>query len=87
MLGNILLSIVSFCTFISYFPQAIKLIETKKSEDLSLYFWFLWFISSLSYTIYAIIISKDSMLIFEAGLELFFSLLILLLVAKYKKNN
>ena len=35
MLGNVLLSIVSFCTFISYAPQVIKLIKTKKSGDLS----------------------------------------------------
>lgn len=30
MLGNVLLGIVAFCTFISYFSQTIKLIRTKK---------------------------------------------------------
>lgn len=86
MLGNILLSIVSFCTFISYLPQTIKLIKTKKSEDISIQSWILWVISSLSYTIYAIIVSKDAMLIFETSLELFFCLLILLLSIKYRKR-
>ena len=64
MLGNILLAIVSICTFISYFPQTIKLLKTKKSEDLSLHSWILWVISSVSYTLYALIVSKDFMLIF-----------------------
>lgn len=82
---NILLSIVSICTFLSYFPQTIKLIETKKAEDLSLPFWLLWFLSSLAYTLYAIFLNKDYMLMFESGLELFFSLLILSLTLKYKK--
>lgn len=30
MFGNILLGIVSICTFISYFPQTVKLIKTNK---------------------------------------------------------
>lgn len=87
MLGNILLGIVSICTFISYFPQTVKLIKTKKSEDLSLHSWILWVISSFSYTLYAIIVSKDFMLIFETSLELFFCLIILILAIKYRKNK
>ena len=87
MLGNILLGIVSVCTFVSYFPQTVKLIKTKKSEDLSLHSWILWVISSFSYTLYAIIVSKDFMLIFETSLELFFCLIILMLAIKYRKNK
>ena len=85
MLGNILLAIVSLCTFISYLPQTLKLIKTKKSEDISIQSWILWVISSLSYTIYAIMISNDGMLIFETSLELFFCLIILILSIKYRK--
>jgi len=87
MLGNVLLGIVSFCTFISYFPQIVKLIKTKKSEDLSIKSWILWVTSSLSYTVYAVIVSGDLMLIFETCLELFFCLLILILAIIYRKNN
>ena len=65
MLGNVLMGIVSICTFISYFPQTVKLIKTKRSEDLSIQSWILWVVSSLSYTLYAIIISKDFMLILK----------------------
>jgi len=87
MLGNTLLGIVSFCTFVSYFPQTVKLIKTKKSSDLSIQSWILWLTSSIAYTIYAIIISKDTMLIFETGLELFFCLLILILAIMYRNNK
>ena len=41
MVGNILLGIVSICTMISYLPQTIKLIKTKKSSDLSINSWIL----------------------------------------------
>lgn len=87
MLGNVLLGIVSICTFISYLPQTLKLIKTKKSADLSVSSWILWVVSSLSYTLYAIIISKDFMLIFETVLELAFCLIILILAILYRKNG
>ena len=87
MFGNILLGIVSICTMISYLPQTIRLIKIKKSEDLSINSWVLWVISSLAYTLYAVICSKDFMLIFETSLELFFCLLILMLAIKYRENN
>jgi len=87
MVGNILLGIVSICTMISYLPQTIKLIKTKKSSDLSINSWILWGVSSFSYTLYAVLCSKDFMLIFETSLELFFCLLILLLAVKYRNNK
>lgn len=87
MLGNILLTIVSICTFLSYLPQTIKLIKTKKSEDISIKSWILWVVSSFSYTIYAVIVSHDFMLIFETSLELLFCLIILCLSIKYRKNS
>lgn len=87
MIGNILLGIVSFCTFISYFPQTLKLIKSKRSEDLSIRSWILWVTSSIAYTLYAIVVSKDGMLIFETCLELFFCLLILILAIIYRKRS
>lgn len=86
MLGNVLLGIVSICTFVSYFPQTVKLLKTKKSSDLSLESWILWVVSSLSYTIYAVTVSKDFMLIFETSLELTFCIVILVLAIKYRNN-
>lgn len=87
MLGNILLGVVSLCTLISYLPQTIKLVRTKKSSDLSIQSWILWVVSSFSYTLYAILCSNDYMLIFETILELFFCMLILTLAIIYRNNN
>ena len=87
MLGNILLGIVSLCTLISYLPQTIKLLKTKKSDDISIQSWVLWGVSSFSYTLYAIIVNKDFMLIFETTLELIFCLIILILSAIYRKRK
>lgn len=86
MFGNVLLGLVSICTMISYLPQTIKLIKTKKSNDLSIDSWILWVVSSLSYTLYAVFYSKEFMLIFETSLELFFCLFIMILAIKYKDN-
>lgn len=42
MIGNFLLGIVSLCTLLSYLPQAIKLVKSKKSNDLSITSWIIW---------------------------------------------
>ena len=87
MLENILLGIVTMCTMISYLPQTVKLIKTKKSNDLSLKSWILWVVSSLSYTLYALLCSDEVMLLVETSVEFFFCLLILSLAVKYSKNK
>ena len=84
MIGNILLSIVTICTVISYLPQAIKLLRTKSSSDISVTSWILWVVSSFSYTLYAFIVSKDFMLIVETYIEFMFCLIILSLSLEYK---
>ena len=85
MFGNILLGIVTLCTLISYLPQTIKLLRTKKSNDISIASWLLWVISSISYTLYAILVSDDLMLIVETSLELIFCIIILVLSLIYRK--
>ena len=87
MLENILLGIVSVCTFVSYFPQIVKSLKTKKAEDLSIWSWILWVISSLSYTLYAILCTNSFMLIFETSMELFFCAVILLCSIIFRKNK
>lgn len=83
---DVLLAIVSFCTFISYLPQVIEIIKTKSSEDISITSWIFWVVSSLAYTLYAVIYSESAMLIFETCLELFFCLLILTLTIIYDQS-
>lgn len=87
MLENILLGIVSVCTFISYFPQIVKSLKTKKAQDLSIGSWVLWVVSSIAYTLYAILCTSSVMLIFETCLELGFCLIILICAIVFRKNK
>ena len=86
MLGDVLLGIVSLCTLVSYLPQAIKLIKTQESNDLSTTSWIIWVVSSFSYLLYAFLCSNEFMLKFETVLEFSFCLLILILTIYYRKN-
>ena len=87
MMGDVLLGIVSLCTLISYLPQAIKLIKTKESNDLSTTSWIIWVVSSFSYSLYAFLYSDEFMLKFETTLEFSFCLLILFLTVIYRNNK
>ncbi len=87
MLENILLGIVSVCTFLSYFPQIVKCLKTKKGEDLSIGSWILWVVSSFSYTLYAFLCTTSYMLIFETTLELVFCLIILICAIVFRHNK
>ena len=87
MLGNKLLGIVTACTFISYLPQAIKIIRTKEAEDLSIHTLILWVVSSLAYVLYAFLCSNEIMLKVETSVEFFFCLLILVLAELYNDKN
>lgn len=86
-LGNILLIVVSICTFVSYFPQILKCLITKRGEDLSIWSWGLWVVSSLSYTLYAILCTDTVMLIVETSLELAFCLIILICAIVFRDKN
>ena len=86
MLANVLLGIVSMCTLVSFLPQAIKLIKTKESDDISISSWVLWVISSLSYVLYAYLCTDEFMLRFENTLEFSFCLLILFLTILYRRK-
>ena len=86
MLENVLLGIVSVCTFISYFPQLVKCMKSKQLEDLSISSWVLWVVSSLSYTLYAFLCTDSFMLIFETCLELSFCVIILIFAIIYREK-
>ncbi len=87
MLENILLGIVSICTFISYFPQIVKSLRTKQAEDLSIGSWILWVVSSVAYTLWAFIYANSFMLIFETVMELSFCLIILICAIVFRNNK
>lgn len=87
MLANILLGIVSLCTMVSFLPQAIKLIKTKESDDISITSWILWVISSLSYVLYSYLCTDEFMLRLENTLEFSFCILILTLTLIYRNKR
>lgn len=86
MFKNILLLVVSICTFISYLPQIRQLLTTKSSEDLSIKSWCLWVVSMACYALYAILYTTDYMLMFTTILEFLFCFIILIMVIIYRKN-
>ena len=87
MLANVLLSIVSICTLISYGPQITQLIISKSSEDLSISSWVVGTISYLAYVLYAYLCTRDNMLKFTSMLELVLSLMVLILIVFYRVKN
>lgn len=87
MLGNILLTIVTICTLISYMPQVIKLIRSKNAESISVGSWVLWVTSSFVYLTYSVFCSNDFMLFIECLLEFLFCVTILALSVFYTRRG
>ena len=83
MLANVLLSIVSICTLISYGPQITQLIISK-SSDLSISSWVVGTISYLAYVLYAYLCTTDNMLKFTSMLELVLSCMVLILIVFFR---
>ena len=71
----------------SNFPQIVKSLKTRKSEDLSIWSWILWVASSLAYILYAVLCTDSFMLIFEAALELMFCVIILICAIVFRDKS
>ena len=84
MLANVLLSIVSICTLISYGPQISQLIISKSSDDFSISSWVVGTISYLAYVLYAYLCTTDNMLKFTSMLELVLSCMVLILIVFFR---
>lgn len=81
-----LMIIVTICTYISYVPQIIKLVRTKKSEDISIGSWTLWVTSSLASLSYGLILQRIELILADIS-ELVLELIVLILSLKYKKQQ
>ena len=78
-LGNALL-------IAAYIPQIVKMIRSKKAEDVSMLMWILWFLGDTCFLAYSLI-EKD---IYSSVLFAFFSfgnIVILTLIALYGKSK
>jgi uncharacterized protein with PQ loop repeat len=85
VIEGILLLVIQICTFACYFPQIIKTIRTKRSEDVAVTSWAISMVSALSYTIYGII-KNDSFIIFTCVTEMILAIISVLVIIKYKKH-
>lgn len=84
---NITMWVVTVCTYISYMPQIVKLLKTKKSEDLSVASWVLWTISAIANLVYSIVLGRVELIIASLSDFLLIALVLLLTVYYNYKNN
>lgn len=72
-----------FCV-VSYFPQILKLIRTKKSEDISIRTWILITLSFLEYGVILLMENASPALLAMNMLELLLCLTVTVLVGVYR---
>lgn len=85
-IGSTLLFIMTVCEFFSYLPQLIKIIKTKKSEDISVLSIILWVVSTGCYFIYLLTIG-GIILIIAYSFQLMVCLITLVLTIYYNESN
>jgi MtN3 and saliva related transmembrane protein len=75
-----------FCTSLSLLPQLIKLVRTKKSEDLSLFYLGL-LLAGLALWIWYGVLRNDFPVIATNSVALILNLVIIILGIRYKENH
>lgn len=84
LVKDICMLFVSIATYVSFIPQIIKLIRTKKSDDLSFSSWLIWWLSSLAYLIFSLLEGGFG-LIFSSLSEMILTAIVFGLSIKYRK--
>ena len=87
MIALVFLSIYTVLQLVACIPQIIKILRTKRADDLSLTSWFFWLSTDLSYLGYVLLKSPEIGVIFIALLDLISNLTVLVLTAYYQKYN
>ena len=75
--------VAAVCTTISFVPQAIRIIKTKHTKDLSLTMYSILTTGVFLWLAYGILV-KDLPIILANGITLIFTATILFLIIKYK---
>jgi MtN3 and saliva related transmembrane protein len=75
--------VAALCTTISFIPQAMRIIKTKHTKDLSLAMYSIFTTGILLWLVYGILI-KDFPLIISNAITFVFTSTILILKIKYK---
>ena len=55
LVKDFLLFFVTILTYVSFVPQIVKILKTKKAEDISVLSWTLWVSSSFAYLLFSIL--------------------------------
>jgi uncharacterized protein with PQ loop repeat len=85
--ANFLIAFGIFLEFVSYLPQIVKLIKTKRAVDLSLGSWILWTGTDLLALIYAFLYTKHLLFFIYYCMMFLFILITLMLTIKYRNNS
>lgn len=75
--------VAAICTTISFLPQAVKVIKTKQTKDLSLVMYLTFTVGLFLWLVYGII-GKDLPIIIANAITLVFAITILIMKIKYK---
>lgn len=71
---------------ISYIPQIIKLLKTKKSEGIAVSTWIMWSVGDIFNIIYAILLGRYELIIYSAMIFCM-NMTIIVLSIKYNKTE
>lgn len=83
----VFLSIYTVLQLIACIPQIVKILRTKRADDISLTSWFFWLSTDLSYLGYILLKSPEIGVIFIAMLDLISNLTVLVLASYYQKHH
>ena len=79
-----LMMTITILAYVGYIPQIIRLIKTRDSEGLSITAWIIWIVSCSCGTAYSIILKRPELIITYVS-ELVLSVIIFILILKYRK--
>ncbi len=87
MIALTLLIIYTFCEYVAYVPQIVKLVKTKSADDLSITSWLTWVVSGVCYLIYVLLESPETGVIYIASMNLIFIVAVSILTLHYQNSK
>ena len=84
---ELILLYITINGFISYFPQIVRILKNKSSEDVAISSWLIWTINSILYLLYLLLDNVGIWLILSQSLEVLLISSTLIVVVIYRKKN
>ena len=82
-----ILMFVTVTSTVAYLPQAVRLIKTKSSKDLSLTSWSVWLTQYILMSIYAVVFTVDIILCLGYFVEAGFCVFIIVLALRCRRKE